>query len=368
LKPDRLSIKLLYGNLDNMALKRYSKKEPQIFLWVMLPYTSGLNAIIFGKCVLESLKLFVQSFFLSAIYLFIVYFVFGLVAVQVKKRFPANSDLFRRIGTMLPIFYVMNILLVTGLYAYHNLIKALPCEPNNQLFWWALVYCCIASTVITFLNEATSNWQSWKASVTETEQLKNAYQKSKLLGLKGQVNPHFLFNCFNSLSSLINDDEAEAEVFLNEMTKVHRYMLRGDDEQLVPLQEELKFVESYLYLTHARFGDAIQSNIEVTLKSRQELIPPLSLQVILENIIYSNTASKSEPLCISICCEDDHRLVIRNTVNLKTRKLDTEWEEGLDNLIKKYKLLNEPDVKIVESATEREIMLPLIIKKEEEVK
>ena len=128
---------------------------------------------------------------------------------------------------------------------------------------WAIVYGCMMSTVITFINEGVANWEAWKASISENERLNNVYQRSRLLGLKGQINPHFLFNCFNTLSGLIQEDESKAELFLDEMTKVHRYLLRSDDELLVPLEMEIKFAQSYLYLARERFGDAISTSIDM---------------------------------------------------------------------------------------------------------
>jgi LytS/YehU family sensor histidine kinase len=95
--------------------------------------------------------------------------------------------------------------------------------------------------VITFINEGMANWEKWKDSLSENEKLTNAYQRSKLLGLKGQINPHFLFNCFNTLSGLIQEDEEKAEQLLDEMIKVHRYLLRSDDEYLVSFTDEIKF-------------------------------------------------------------------------------------------------------------------------------
>lgn len=330
----------------------------------MFPYVAGLNAIVFGSCIFQSLQLFIVSFSLTGIFImFMGYYLFGFVASLIKKRFPHNSDLFRRIGTMLPVFYVMNILLVTGLYTYHNLLNMLSCPALASRFWWAVLYACVTSSILTFINEGVSNWEAWKVSVTETEQLRNNYQKTKLLGLRGQVNPHFLFNCFNSLSSLINEDEAKAERFLNEMTKVHRYMLSCDDEQLVTLEEEVKFARSYLYLTEARFGNAIATSIVIDKEVEMKYLPPLSLHIVLENIIYTNSASKMEPLQIHIS-SNGNTLVIRNSVCLKCRKENAQSEEGLDNLIKKYKLLNKPAVEINETSTRREIILPLIDKEE----
>src|SRR6476660_3070170 len=98
-----------------MKIKRYSKNEPWIFLWIMIPYVIAMNLILFGGCIISSLSQFCLTFLTSTIYLFAWYFVFGLVAIQIRKKVPASGDLFERIGIMLPVFYVMNIGLVNGI-------------------------------------------------------------------------------------------------------------------------------------------------------------------------------------------------------------------------------------------------------------
>ena len=90
-----------------MAAKRYSAREPQIFLWVMVPYIILLNLLVFGSCILQSVGVFLKNFLFSGAYLFVVYFLFGMVAVFIRNRIPAAGDLFRRISVMLPVFYVM---------------------------------------------------------------------------------------------------------------------------------------------------------------------------------------------------------------------------------------------------------------------
>jgi len=235
----------------------------------------------------------------------------------------------------------------------------LGCVPMTGMVWWTILYGCIMSTVITFINEGMANWENWKNSLSESEKLKNAYQRSKLLGLKGQINPHFLFNCFNTLSGLIQENEEEAEKFLDEMTKVHRYLLRGDDEYLVPLADEMKFAAAYLYLTKARFGNAIMTEVNVPKSIMHRLIPPLSMQVILENIIYTNALSKKEPLHISITGDSSGRLIITHSLHEKIIVQNLSLDEGLDNLITKYRLMNMQDVVVTETEKERIISLPL---------
>lgn len=187
-----------------------------------------------------------------------------------------------------------------------------------------------------------------------------------MLGLKGQINPHFLFNCFNTLSGLIQEDEAKAEKFLDEMTKVHRYLLRSDDELLVPVAEELKFARSYLYLSKERFGNAIEASVNVDETLLQKLIPPLSMQVILENIIYTYALDKVNPLSIRIYADNEKELCIANSKQEKIIRQNLNVDEGLDNLIIKYKMLNAPAVSIIEEPDERKLRLAFVNQQEEE--
>ena len=348
-------------------MKRYSKKEPQVFLWVLLPYIFFFNWLIFGSCMFNSFSIFGRLMAFSCAYLFLVYFVFGLAAILIQKRFPDAGDLFRRIAIMLPMFYVMNAITFSLLIFIYKEWQIAPCAPRPGMLPWAILYACIMSTIITFVNEGVANWEAWKSSLTETERLKNVYQRSKLLSLRGQINPHFLFNCFNTLSGLIQEDDAKAEIFLDEMTKVHRYILNSADQFLISLETELKFARSYLYLAEERFGGAIQTTIEVDKDAYDKQLPPLSLQVILENIIHNNALSKSDPLMIHISLKDDKQLSVVNTVHKKNTSSQTIEDDGFDNLEKKYEILNAGPILIHEGNGERSLLLPLFDKKEDAV-
>lgn len=330
-----------------------------VFVWIITPYIVFMNLLIFGTCIFGSVSCFIKSFFTSAVYFFVIYAVFGSLAVIIKNRNPGAGDLFKRVRLMLPFFYLMNIGAVYGAFYIFTHVITLGCVPLDGMVWWTILYGCIMSTVITFINEGMANWENWKSSLSESEKLKNAYQRSKLLGLKGQINPHFLFNCFNTLSGLIQENEEEAEKFLDEMTKVHRYLLRGDDEYLVPLADEMKFAAAYLYLTKARFGNAIATEVNVPKSIMHKLIPPLSMQVILENIIYTNALSKKEPLRISITGDSKGRLIITHTLHEKIIVQNLNLDEGLDNLITKYRLMNMQEVEVTETENQRIISLPL---------
>lgn len=342
-----------------MPWQRYSKREPIIFLWFMLPYTIIINLIAIGTTAVSSFKIFGLSFTTSLFYFAIIYSVFGAVAMLIRKRFPLDGDLFKRVGFMIPVFYAMNVLSVQGLYLLYEKINREDMLARRDMQWWVTGFGCLASTVLTFINEAAAGWEKWKASVTETTRMQTEYNKSRLLSLQRQINPHFLFNCFNTLSSLIDEDEEKAETFLNELTKVYRYLLKGDEEPLVSFDEELKFIESYLFLAVTRFGEALTISININNDVKQKRIVPLSLQTIVENIIYNNAYSKAKPLCISV--KNNYDVVeIANTLQPKQSTQVLHSEEMLDALINKYKMLSDKPVTIEEDAIHRIIKIPLI--------
>ncbi len=347
-----------------MPLNKNIKIEILASVWIMLPYIVVLNVLMFGYCIFNSLAAFGTSFFYSGIYLAMVYFIFRKVAMYMRKRIPAAGDLFKRIAFMLPLFYAMNVVMLSGIFTIYRQFDFLSCVVKPGMLWWAIAYGCIISTALIFINEGYANWEVWKASLAETEKLKNAYRRSKLLGLKGQINPHFLFNCFNTLSGLIQEDELKAENFLDQMTKVHRYLLRNDDELLVPVADEIKFARSYLHLAKERFGTAIEASINLDELALQKFIPPLSLQVILENIIYTNALDKKKPLIIRIYADNENELCIVNSLQEKIIRKNLAIDDGLDNLVNKYKMLNSPPVVIMDDNNKRKMLLPIFFHKE----
>jgi hypothetical protein len=323
-----------------------------------------MNWIIFGTCIFNSFGVFITGFLFTGFYIFVTNFFFDMVARFVLKKYPQSIEMFNRIIRLLPAFYLLNILVVSGLFYLYRLLDMFPCKPRPDMLIWAILFGCCASTLVTFFNLGVANWEAWKLSVTETEKLRNSYQRSKILGLKGQINPHFLFNCFNTLSGLIADNEEKAEIFLDEMTKVHRYLLRSDDELMVTLEEEMRFADSYLYLAKERFGDAICSFINIEKSDLHKNIPPLSMQVILENIIYTNALSKTDPLTIHIRSANGIELMVLHSLHKKTVMQNLDVDDGLDNLINKYKMLKGGKIRINENENNRTMWLPLFNSKE----
>lgn len=237
-------------------------------------------------------------------------------------------------------------------------------QTSNAL--WLLLIGVIANILATALNEGAYTFEKWKDTMVETEELKKANVQSRLESLKNQVNPHFLFNSLNSLSSLINDDPEQAEKFLDEMTKVYRYLLRNNEQELTTLATELKFMQSYFHLLKTRYGEGIELEMAIMPELEAYLIPPLTLQLLVENAVKHNVILKEKPLHISIETLPAEQLVIRNSLQRKTVHVASN-KVGLTNIAAKYKLMNQPDILIAETATHFSITLPLI-KPEQSVK
>ena len=324
----------------------------------MVPYVLFMNILIQGGCILQGWAFMARNFLGTAIYLFLAYLLFVNVAARIRNRYQKVSDLFHRVIILLPVNYIINVVAIYGIYFLYPRTNGMLCEAIPGMEGYAIVFGCVIGTMFTFINEGMANWERWKQSLSEGEKLRNAYQRSKLLGLKGQINPHFLFNCFNTLSGLIPVDKEEAEKFLNEMTKVHRYMLRSDDEYLVTLADEMKFANSYLSLTKSRFGAAVNATIAIQASDLEKQLPPLTLHAILENIIYTNALHKQQPLTIHITSKGDY-LSIDHTLHEKKVVQPLHEDDGLDNLVNIYRLLNAAEIRIIESPVRREIVIPL---------
>jgi sensor histidine kinase YesM len=348
-----------------LKLPRYTSKDYTVLAILIAPITLVINSIIFGSGYYMDWRKFLFATLVTAAVFCINFTICGWVAVQMKKRLPSEKDVSKRLTLMIIVFILLTGLFFFTLFQGYATFPFLKYTYNEPGFIWAYMGMAIINVFITLLMEGVARFESWKQNLVETEQLKKTFRQSQLQGLKSQVNPHFLFNSLNTLSSLIAEDEQKAEQFLNEMTKVYRYMLRSEEEQLVTLDTELKFINSYVYLLKSRFGEGMQTHIEVEETDREKLLPALSLQVLIENAFTKNTVSKLSPLSLEICSCGDNKVSVRYNKQEKTQNLSDGVDKELDNLIKKYALLNQAPVSFSDKENECCCFLPLFNEKEE---
>lgn len=192
----------------------------------------------------------------------------------------------------------------------------------------------------------------------QTERQKKENLLSQFETLKNQVNPHFLFNSLNVLSMLVMEDGEKAQEFISKLTKVYRYVLDYREMNLIPLSEELNFLENYLYLQKIRFESGLEVTLQIPAESLSKMVPPLALQLLVENAIKHNIVSQNQPLEISITAQNN-RLTISNNLQLRKKKPDSTGI-GLDNLCRRYELLSEQKPEIQKSEKQYTVKLPLL--------
>lgn len=193
----------------------------------------------------------------------------------------------------------------------------------------------------------------------EKEQLEKDKLRAELNQLKGIVNPHFLFNNLNSLSSLIGENPVEAESFLDELTKVFRYLLRNNQTELTTLGQELQFIHSYYHLLQTRYGNGIKLDIQLDGKCGEWLLPPLTLQLLVENAVKHNQLQKEYPLKIEILPAPGHALMVRNTI-FKREGMVESTGFGLQHISARYKMLRLPEIGIEKDHRYFTVIVPLV--------
>lgn len=283
-----------------------------------------------------------------------------ITANLLLELIPSHTKIINRILIQLPAYTILTQMgLGLSLFALFNVFGIMS-EPLTWNTYKPLFFAGLLLNVIaTSFHEGTMFFDKWKLSLIETEQLKKMNLQSQLDSLKNQVNPHFLFNSLNVLSSLIHSNADKASEFLDEMSKVYRYLLRSNENELISLADELDFVSSFFHMLKTRYGEGIELVIDVNSDTHQLLIPPLTLQMLVENAVKHNTILKSSPLRIKIFAGDDKWLKVENNIQKKLSKILSN-KIGLQNISAKYRLLNQPEVLITESAELFTVCLPII--------
>src|SRR5215213_8662654 len=317
----------------HVDIPKYSNKDIPIMVGTMFPMTLLMNYFLFGSRYFKEVSVFIWATLVTFLLLCIAFSIYGFVAISLRRRFPGDHELFKRLAICITIFIIMTGVYLSIVCRGYDLFNFMGYEYDERNFAKCFVTFVVMNVFLTFLNEGVSRFENYRATHTETEQLKKEYMQSQLLGLKSQMNPHFLFNGLNTLSSLIQEDADKAEEFLDHMSKVYRYLLRNNEEQLVTIETELGFVRSYYFLLKARHADGLEIVTEVPKSFYDNLIPPLTLQMIIENTINNNSISKAKPLRMYIG-SDQECLEVSHNVQPKMKIQDEE--EAFENIKNKY--------------------------------
>lgn len=343
-----------------MELPKYTGKDYYVLALILLPVSVVLSYAAMGQALFAGYRVFLVAALITAIVTGAYFIICGWWAVAMKQRFPREADTGRKLFFMIAAYLVMSGLV---LFLIFNLFERIPFfhyKMDQGRFVWAYLGLGFVNIFLSFLFEGISRFEEWKANLERKEQLERNFRQSQLQALRSQADPHFLFNSLSALSCLIEEDPEAAERFLDEMSKVYRYMLRPETEQLAPLKAEIQFIGSYLYLLKARFGESLQTALKIDPACLENLLPTLTLQAAVEDAISQNAMSREQPLVIEIGADGGEVLFVRHNVHPKARNGRAGQEARLETLLGKYQLLGQPAISVQEEGGIRTISIPFI--------
>ncbi|MCR9250245.1 MAG: histidine kinase [bacterium] len=248
-------------------------------------------------------------------------------------------------------FWGSYLLVLSGIYG----------TPLDQALEYISAKETIPPIIITFAINSFMHGRgfllSWRADAVKYEKLKTEQIATQFNSLRNQVNPHFLFNSLNALSSLVYDDQDKAVEFIRKLSQVYRYVLDTKDKEVVTLEEEMDFLNSYIYLQKIRFDESLVININLESNVMHHFVVPISLQMLLENAIKHNIISESKKLTIDIF-HDEEYLYVSNNLQEKIHKDSTGI--GLENIKSRYEYFSTKEVIVEKTDKVFKVGIPIV--------
>ncbi len=281
----------------------------------------------------SNVQLLVFSFFvLGAVWEF-----FSFLNSRLKKQFPIDKAPVQRVVLQLSLGSLFLFALrAVGIFL---LADYFPVDFNWAFRAAIYVVDFFVTACINSLFFIAEYIEKWKQSIQRAERLEKEKTQVQFDNLKNQLNPHFLFNALASLNSLIRSNPELASEFLQNMSRVYRYVLKHKDKEVISLEEEYQFLNDYLFLLETRFGSAFRFKSNLPDEALEKGIVPVTLQILVENAVKHNIISEKNPLLIEVSIEGDY-LVMKNAYHPKNRVEESNGL-GLENLKNLYRYLSD---------------------------
>ncbi len=326
-----------------------------------IPVLSFIVPVVFFGCRFDRQPYFnIRQFATSFLVISILWIANRYLLIWCRKRFPLFKQVRKRLLVQSVLMLSFTILGDNILHVIlHQTVFKEPVDIfNTDNFigrMAASVFCVI---MIVAIYESIYFMHALKDSVEEKEMLKRESLQAQLNALRTQVNPHFLFNNLNTLSSLIPEDPKHAVDFVQQLSKVYRHILDVKEEKSILLKDELDVLNAYTFLLKTRFGNNLNVHINIPEEKLQKKIVPLSLQILMENAIKHNIVSSDKPLQIQVFAENGS-LVLSNNLQVKNQ-VNESTGIGLENIRNRYKLLGDKEVNVTENENSFTVSIPLI--------
>lgn len=275
-------------------------------------------------------------------------------------KWPSLRDTRKRVINKIWInFIVMTPTVLLILFVFH-VFGIMDYRMNPKDIWYGYLVGLSVNIIFESLWEVIYIVEKTKEAVAEKERVEQLHLNHEFEMLKQKVNPHFLFNNFNTLSSLISDDAAQAVKFLNELSKVYRYLLRNNESGMSTVEHETQFILSYAQLLKTRYGDGFDLQMDIDPSIYDKEIPSLSLQLLVENAVKHNIVSRTHPVVVTIRSLKEGYLETRNNLRLKNKSMIDSTGIGLSNIREKYRLLNRTDVTVSRDNETFTVRIPVV--------
>jgi two-component system LytT family sensor kinase len=276
-----------------------------------------------------------------------------------NKKFPWVALPGKRVLIQFPVTIIYTaVIMYVSMLSFTIYVCKLPLDNKNAFMSTSLVIGIMIAIILLSIEIGHQFFRNWKASLVEIEHHKTQIMQAQLQNLKSQINPHFLFNNMSVLSSLVYKDQDKAVDFINQLSKVYRYLLDNKDNELVTLEEELVFIKSYTYLLQIRFDTNIKFEISIPEQAMRKLLPPMAIQILVENAIKHNEISEAQPLKVSIKIENDW-LVVSNNLQLRSQT-EPSCKTGLNNIRDRYIYFTDKLIEIIEHDNSFHVKIPLL--------
>lgn len=323
---------------------------------ISLPRLLLLQRMAQGKL---SFEITLPDLLLRAFYIFFTSQLFFILHLRTRP-FKVNfirinfNNFWQRLLLSIVVFIILDRLLLR----FHMLL--FPPEGRGQFFKFLFNINMVITVIMTMLFAQIFRLleNNYKIRLSNASLLKiNAETRFEVL--KNQVNPHFLFNSLNTINSLIVTDQQAAVNFVNNMSDVYRYVLKSHEVNSIQLQEELRFIAAYTNMLKGRYGDKMHIAVNIPDHFLQHRLPPMALQILIENAVKHNIASHSKPLHIRIFTDATTGLVIENNLQ-KRNNPEPSTGVGLQNLNQRCKYLSNHELAIQQTETSFTVTIPLI--------
>lgn len=279
---------------------------------------------------------------------------------KMNDALPWDKRAMSRLFLQLPIGIVFSALTIyLAMLVYTKYVCDIHADLKAVLFTSSIVIGTLFSIIILTIEISIQFFAQWKKSLVEVERYKTESVQAQLQNLKNQINPHFLFNNLSVLSSLVYKDQDKAVDFINQLSKVYRYLLDNRNNELITVADELTFLKSYNYLLQIRFDTNLIFKVEVADAYLNRFIPPMSLQMLIENAIKHNEISQEQPLIIGIDVSEN-QLIVSNNLQRRTNQ-EPSSKTGLQNIKDRYKHFTDREVELIESKASFVVKIPLLI-------